>query len=87
MKELAAFHFHLEINSDLAGAEGFEPPAFGFGDHCSSQLSYTPWRNVWDSNPQNEFSFYCLAGSCCTIEPTLLAALLGLEPRHRISTI
>ena len=26
----------------LAGAEGFEPPTAGFGDQCSSQLSYAP---------------------------------------------
>lgn len=26
----------------MAGVEGLEPPAYGFGDHRSSQLSYTP---------------------------------------------
>lgn len=26
----------------LAGAEGFEPAAFGFGDQRSNQLSYAP---------------------------------------------
>src|SRR5438067_4407540 len=28
--------------SRLAGVEGLEPPTPGFGDRCSSQLSYTP---------------------------------------------
>ena len=28
----------------LAGAEGLEPPTGGFGDHCSTKLSYTPTR-------------------------------------------
>ena len=26
----------------MAGVEGVEPPTPGFGDRCSSQLSYTP---------------------------------------------
>src|ERR1700733_1884837 len=29
---------------ELAGVEGLEPPTPGFGDRCSSQLSYTPRR-------------------------------------------
>jgi hypothetical protein len=28
----------------LAGVEGLEPPASGFGDRRSSQLSYTPYE-------------------------------------------
>jgi hypothetical protein len=32
----------------LAGVEGLEPPTPGFGDRCSSQLSYTPIRTTDD---------------------------------------
>src|SRR5215208_3585681 len=37
----------------LAGVEGLEPPTPGFGDRCSSQLSYTP-------KP-------CSTGTSCTV--------------------
>lgn len=30
------------VGEVLAGVEGLEPPTPGFGDLCSSQLSYTP---------------------------------------------
>jgi hypothetical protein len=30
----------------LAGVEGLEPPTPGFGDRCSSQLSYTPTESA-----------------------------------------
>jgi hypothetical protein len=34
---------HLDsCGLSLAGVEGLEPPTPGFGDRCSSQLSYTP---------------------------------------------
>ena len=52
----------------VAGVGGLEPPTCGFGDRCSSQLSYTPVKapttmqdympifTIWyprqDSNPQ-----------------------------------
>src|SRR5262249_47282578 len=29
-------------DQSVAGVEGLEPPTPGFGDRCSSQLSYTP---------------------------------------------
>ena len=29
----------------LAGAEGLEPPTAGFGDRCSTRLSYAPPQN------------------------------------------
>jgi hypothetical protein len=30
----------------LAGVEGLEPPTPGFGDQCSSHLSYTPIATI-----------------------------------------
>src|SRR3954465_15233975 len=33
--------------SRLAGVEGLEPPTPGFGDRCSSQLSYTPSERAY----------------------------------------
>ena len=30
----------------LAGVEGLEPPTPGFGDQCSSHLSYTPMTYI-----------------------------------------
>ncbi len=34
--------FTTSAERSLAGVEGLEPPTYGFGDRCSSQLSYTP---------------------------------------------
>jgi hypothetical protein len=34
------------VARELAGVEGLEPPASGFGDRRSSQLSYTPARQA-----------------------------------------
>ena len=31
----------------LAGAGGFEPPTAGFGDQCSTKLSYAPASRLW----------------------------------------
>ena len=42
---LAFLHpLHLPVHgiSLLAGAEGLEPPTAGFGDRCSTKLSYGP---------------------------------------------
>src|SRR5579864_269000 len=39
-----ALHTHPQAALRLAGVEGLEPPTPGFGDRCSSQLSYTPSR-------------------------------------------
>jgi hypothetical protein len=39
-----------EINSDVAGVEGLEPPTLGFGDRCSSQLSYTPSSELYKNS-------------------------------------
>jgi hypothetical protein len=42
-----ALSHHNDINSlytYMAGVEGLEPPTPGFGDRCSSRLSYTPTR-------------------------------------------
>ena len=32
-------------SSTLAGAEGFEPSALGFGDRCSDQTELRPWTS------------------------------------------
>ncbi len=42
---------------DLAGAGGLEPPACGFGDRCSSQLSYAP--------PETQQGASALASAAC----------------------
>ena len=37
----------LSAKSPMAGVEGLEPPTPGFGDRCSSRLSYTPsWSHT-----------------------------------------
>ena len=44
----------------LAGVEGVEPPIPGFGDRCSSQLSYTPKASAAVSCPLS-----CKVSSLC----------------------
>ena len=42
-----ALYLYLSVSCRLAGVEGLEPPTPGFGDRCSSQLSYTPSSPAW----------------------------------------
>ena len=41
---IARFCFYLPDIRRLAGQEGIEPPTCGFGDRCSTKLSYWPMR-------------------------------------------
>jgi hypothetical protein len=42
LPQTAVPQFPAALTCELAGVEGLEPPASGFGDRRSSQLSYTP---------------------------------------------
>jgi hypothetical protein len=44
------------LASSLAGVEGLEPPTPGFGDRCSSQLSYTPIQKSEVGNQNSDDS-------------------------------
>ena len=50
----------LPGSRSLAGVEGVEPPTPGFGDRCSSQLSYTPKASAAVSCPLS-----CKVSSLC----------------------
>ena len=43
------FHHLGPEASNLAGVGGFEPPTDGFGDRCSTRLSYTPTSIIYFS--------------------------------------
>ena len=49
-----------KLGDRLAGVEGLEPPTPGFGDRCSSQLSYTPSRadRCMKARPNARASFW-----------------------------
>ena len=36
----------------MAGAEGLEPSAYGFGDHRSTSWAIPLWGDLWESNPR-----------------------------------
>src|SRR3990170_7202517 len=61
--------------SVVAGVEGLEPPTPGFGDRCSSQLSYTP--NACSKVLTRTAIFIVISS---TRRPNLLERVKGIEP-------
>ena len=45
----------------LAGVGGLEPPTCGFGDRCSSQLSYTPFSTLPAAFIKSKVYYICRA--------------------------
>lgn len=60
----------------MAGAAGFEPATPGFGDRCSSQLSYAPIGSIIAKN-QLARAKNLLYGSLA-LDPTELRAFMPL---------
>jgi hypothetical protein len=46
--DLADLYLYLE---NLAGQEGLEPPTLGFGDRCSTIMSYWPVSSITSRFP------------------------------------
>ena len=46
-----AVHSTLKRDVEMAGAAGFEPATLGFGDRCSTSLSYAPAMQADDVSP------------------------------------
>ena len=62
----------------LAGVEGLEPPTPGFGDRCSSRLSYTPPRSTGRQRTaarnapylmEKDYSMTCATTPAPTVRP------------------
>ena len=64
----------LSSHRFLAGVEGLEPPTPGFGDRCSSQLSYTPI--ACSRSTASPFSLAITIASAAV----LLERVKGIEP-------
>ena len=70
----------LSARTQVARAVGLEPTTYGFGDRCSTKLSYTPHRR--DSNPCKSRHVRCLppvrTGSLRKPGTTVFSFLVGM---------